>query len=153
MRNTRAALLAAAIAGGGLVAYRLTEPDVSLPPVSPILAAADFDRDGDVDGTDSLTFINCFNGSNRPPKSQCTPAQALLADLDSDADVDGPDYLIFSVCFNGAARPARGMDRDDNGDGRPDCPAGLLITGTVADADGLPVPGYTVTAQTTRRTP
>lgn len=65
---------------------------------------ADFDWDGDVDGTDFLAFSTCFNGSLRPPKPTCKDANA---NFDGDTDVDGQDFMTFSRCFNGSNRPPK----------------------------------------------
>jgi hypothetical protein len=70
-------------------------------PTGPI-CFPDLDWDGDVDGTDFLTFINCFNGSLNPPAPGC---MNLNADMDSDGDVDGTDFLTWVTCFNGSLQP------------------------------------------------
>jgi hypothetical protein len=62
----------------------------------------DMDGNGDVSGTDFLTFINCFNGSLNPPLPGCL---TRFADLDCDGDVDGVDFLTWIGCFNGALNP------------------------------------------------
>ena len=61
---------------------------------------ADMDRDGDVDLADFISFQACFNGPNRPPKSDC----AGQADFDGDGDVDLADFGAFQDCFNGPNR-------------------------------------------------
>ncbi len=66
-------------------------------------AAADFDKDADVDLADFSTFQACFNGPNRVPRQTgCT-----AADLDHDGDVDLADFAAFQTCFNGPNRPPR----------------------------------------------
>ena len=66
-------------------------------------AAADFDKDGDVDLIDFSHFQACFNGPNQPPaQSGCTDA-----DLDDDTDVDLNDFTVFQGCFNGPNQTPR----------------------------------------------
>ncbi|HOW18267.1 MAG TPA: dockerin type I domain-containing protein, partial [Phycisphaerae bacterium] len=66
-------------------------------------AAADFDKDADVDLADFSAFQACFNGPNRVPRQTgCT-----AADLDHDGDVDLADFAAFQTCFNGPNRPPR----------------------------------------------
>jgi len=59
--------------------------DISDMPVAP--AAADFDEDGDVDGSDLTEWTGSFG----------LPSGALHSDGDSDADgdVDGADFLVW----------------------------------------------------------
>ncbi len=58
---------------------------------SPVIEAADFDADGDVDLADFAQFTRCFNGPENPPAPDC----AVDADLDNDDDVDADDFVIF----------------------------------------------------------
>ncbi|MBN1513142.1 MAG: right-handed parallel beta-helix repeat-containing protein, partial [Phycisphaerae bacterium] len=58
---------------------------------SPVIGAADFDADGDVDLADFAQFARCFGGPENPPASQCE----VDADLDNDDDVDADDFVIF----------------------------------------------------------
>jgi uncharacterized protein (TIGR03790 family) len=82
-----------AMANNGSTAFLIVEP-----------VQADFDRDGDVDGPDFITFAVCYRGSNTPPAPSCA---TLATDLDGDGDVDGLDFLTFSNCHNGSDRPPR----------------------------------------------
>ena len=58
----------------------------------------DFDRDGDVDLADVVTFQACFSGSGTtfPGATIC-----YAADLDWDGDVDLADLLTFQAHFTG----------------------------------------------------
>ncbi len=69
--------------------------------VTPYVAPADFDRDGDVDLADFSLFQLCFNGPNTPPALHCS----VDADMDADSDVDLGDFALFQTCFNGPNRP------------------------------------------------
>ncbi len=63
---------------------------------------ADFDRDGDVDGSDLAVFSADFG------RTDCFDTGTCEADFDYDGDVDGSDLAIFSADF-----------------GRTDCPCNL----------------------------
>jgi hypothetical protein len=76
--------------------------DYALTVAASPFAAADFDRDGDVDLTDFSYFQMCFNGPNRP----AAQPGCVFADLDDDNDVDLTDFAVFQGCFNGPNRPA-----------------------------------------------
>lgn len=69
----------------------------------PIVSAADFDCDGDVDGSDFGMFAGCFNGDGNPVSAACRDM-----DLTGDGDVDGADFGIFATCFNGSSNPPNG---------------------------------------------
>jgi hypothetical protein len=57
-------------------------------------ATADFDGDGDVDGTDFLRFLSGWSGSgNLTPDFAC--------DFDLDWDVDLADFAVFSSAYTG----------------------------------------------------
>ena len=59
-------------------------------------AAADFDRDRDVDGADFITFVACVTGPDHgPPVSGCD-----IADLDGDQDIDADDFGRLQRCLN-----------------------------------------------------
>ena len=64
----------------------------------------DLNFDGDADGTDFLTFSNCYNGPANSPNAAC---ENLSADFDKDGDVDGTDFLTFANCDNGSLNPPR----------------------------------------------
>jgi hypothetical protein len=66
-------------------------------PLYAVTPAADFDRDGDVDGDDLAVFRICGRGPNIPVPDTCRPA-----DFDGDADVDQADFGIWQRCFSGA---------------------------------------------------
>lgn len=53
------------------------------------LAGADFDADGDVDGTDLATWQNAYNTTS-------------LGDADEDGDSDGRDFLLWQQQFTGS---------------------------------------------------
>lgn len=78
---------------------RLEKPITGLPPDT---AAADFDRDGDVDQVDFGVFQACLSGSGFP---QTNPA-CIEARLDGDEDVDQDDFGLFQGCMSGAHVPA-----------------------------------------------
>ena len=59
----------------------------------------DFDRDGDVDGSDLAVFAAYFG------RTDCQTGPICEGDFDSDGDVDGSDLAIFAADF-----------------GRTDCP-------------------------------
>ncbi len=59
----------------------------------------DFDKDGDVDGSDLAIFSREFG------RTDCSPANPCRADFDNDGDEDGSDLAVFSRDF-----------------GRTDCP-------------------------------
>jgi hypothetical protein len=60
-------------------------------------APADFDRDGDVDATDTAHFEQCRTGpAITPPEEGCENA-----DLDNDEDVDQSDFGLLQRCFSG----------------------------------------------------
>jgi polysaccharide biosynthesis protein PslG len=61
-------------------------------------AAADFDRDGDIDQVDFGHFQACYSGSGIDPDPACTDAK-----LDMDADVDLDDFAVFQTCMSGPA--------------------------------------------------
>lgn len=65
------------------------------------LCAADFDEDGDVDGTDLTAFESCASGPAVPFTTGCSEK-----DLDSDNDVDQSDFGIFQRCYSGEGNPA-----------------------------------------------
>jgi predicted amidohydrolase len=65
-------------------------------------ARGDFDADTDADLRDYGRFLDCYNGSGRPPAMACR----FDADFDNDGDVDFTDYWDFLSCFNGPNRPA-----------------------------------------------
>ena len=58
---------------------------------------ADFDRDGDVDLTDYLLFVECFTKAGQPHQEGCGDA-----DLDGDGDVDLTDLVSFQSAFTGS---------------------------------------------------
>jgi hypothetical protein len=64
---------------------------------------ADLDNDGDVDMTDYLKFVSCYNGPNAPPAQPDCDA----ADFDTDGDADLLDYSHFLDCYNGPNNPPR----------------------------------------------
>jgi hypothetical protein len=53
----------------------------------------DFDRDGDVDGTDLAGFSADFG------RTDCDIAPTCNGDFDGDNDVDGSDLALFSADF------------------------------------------------------
>jgi len=63
----------------------------------PPLAAADLDRDGDVDQEDFGAFQQCLSGLLIPQEN---PACAM-AKLDTDSDVDRFDMALFVNCLSG----------------------------------------------------
>ncbi|NLX96944.1 MAG: hypothetical protein GXY83_12275 [Rhodopirellula sp.] len=63
----------------------------------PPLAAADLDRDGDVDQEDFGAFQQCLSGLLIPQEN---PACAM-AKLDTDSDVDRFDMALFFNCLSG----------------------------------------------------
>ena len=65
--------------------------DACEPPAPACLA--DFDNDGDVDGTDSAIFAADFGRTN------CSSGPACEADFDLDNDVDGIDASVFASEF------------------------------------------------------
>lgn len=64
----------------------------------PPFVPADFDRDGDVDSVDYLTFHACSSRANvpHPPAPPCAQA-----DFDGDGDVDPDDMGTFQRYFSG----------------------------------------------------
>ncbi|MEA3478482.1 MAG: Ig-like domain-containing protein [Bacteroidota bacterium] len=63
------------------------------------LIKGDFDKDGDVDGSDLATFAADFG------RTDCDTGEDCEGDFDSDNDVDGSDLAVFAANF-----------------GRTDCP-------------------------------
>src|SRR5690606_1154887 len=63
----------------------------------------DFDRDGDVDEDDLITFSTCRSGPWSP-----RPRTALVerADPDDDNDVDQDDFGGFQLAYSGAGNLA-----------------------------------------------
>jgi hypothetical protein len=74
-----------------------------------LLAPADFDRDGDVDGDDFDIFAACAAGPALPYSSACAlPTAAnghIAADFDQDSDADADDFGVVQRCFSGANLP------------------------------------------------
>lgn len=68
---------------------------------SELVAPADFDRDGDVDIVDVVTFHGCFEGPDHPP--QTSPCDD--PDFDGDGDVDLVDFATLQTCFGGPDLP------------------------------------------------
>ena len=64
----------------------------------------DFDRDGDVDGSDLAVFAADFG------RTDCYNTGDCEGDVDYDADVDGSDLAVFAADF-----------------GRTDCPCALPV--------------------------
>jgi hypothetical protein len=62
---------------------------------------ADIDGDGDVDLTDWVHWVSCFDGPDLPPAAP----DCSNADLDGDNDVDLVDFAVFQACFNGSDLP------------------------------------------------
>jgi hypothetical protein len=62
-----------------------------------IPAAADFDRDADVDMNDYGHLQRCLSGEQVPPTNDCIDAR-----LDGDGDVDQSDISVFISCASGA---------------------------------------------------
>ncbi|MDM8008605.1 MAG: VCBS repeat-containing protein [Phycisphaerae bacterium] len=75
-----------------------TEAQLTLP-----VAAADFDRDYDVDGDDWDAFEACATG---PAVSHSGSQICLRTDFDMDNDVDQSDFAIFQRCYSGDGNPA-----------------------------------------------
>jgi hypothetical protein len=63
----------------------------------------DIDRDYDVDLSDYVLFVACFNGPENPPPGNCS----IYVDFDHDYDVDLSDYGVFLDCYNGPGRIPR----------------------------------------------
>jgi hypothetical protein len=61
--------------------------------------SGDFDRDGDVDGSDLAVFASDFG------RTDCDSGPSCEGDFDKDGDVDGSDLAVFAADF-----------------GRTDCP-------------------------------
>jgi len=67
----------------------------------------DFDRDGDVDGTDLEQFTSCTTGPGiAGPPEGCRTSFFSRCDLDGDVDVDQADFGAFQRCFSGLNLPA-----------------------------------------------
>ncbi|HOW73898.1 MAG TPA: PHB depolymerase family esterase [Phycisphaerae bacterium] len=70
----------------------------------------DFDRDGDVDRDDFITFETCAGGPALPYAPGCAlmldTQGFILADSDRDADVDQDDFGVFQRCYSGTGKPA-----------------------------------------------
>ena len=62
--------------------------------------AGDFDRDGDVDGTDYGQLAGCFTGPDVPFGAGCDPA-----DFDLDGDVDCDDVTLFRTVWTEGGTP------------------------------------------------
>ncbi len=75
--------------------------EATLTVTEPTFAAADLDRDGDVDLDDFAVFQLCFAGPNRAFRSECD-----VVDFDRDGDVDLSDFAVFQACFGGPNRPS-----------------------------------------------
>jgi len=58
--------------------------------------APDFDRDGDVDQEDLVSFEACASGPAIPWAPDCQDR-----DFDTDGDVDQEDFALFQVCISG----------------------------------------------------
>jgi hypothetical protein len=71
-------------------------------------AAADFDRDCDVDQADFQHFQGCGSGPFIP---QADP-NCANADLDGDGDVDQEDFGVFQRCYSGANLPVGALCTD-----------------------------------------
>ena len=68
----------------------------------PPVIIGDFDRDGDVDGTDYDHFAVCSSGPEIPQNDQACAS----AKLDDDEDVDQSDFGVFQRCISGENIPA-----------------------------------------------
>ena len=54
--------------------------------------SGDFDEDGDVDGDDAVTFIDCYSGGG---------TDCHIGDFDGDEDVDCDDWAMFKAVWSG----------------------------------------------------
>ena len=70
--------------------------------MSPAVARADFDGDGDVDQTDFAFLQICFTGLAHGYRQPVCG----MADFDSDNDVDAYDLTAFLKCISGSDQPA-----------------------------------------------
>jgi len=70
------------------------------PSSPPMTVAADFDRDGDVDGVDVATFIACAHGPYVGLEQDCE-----AVDLDGDGDGDQTDFAELQRCLGGPFVP------------------------------------------------
>ena len=111
------------LAGNPRFVDNLITPDTGngTPPIvdmgayeAPASVLADVDGDGDVDGTDFAFFAACFNKSNNPPRSGCSPDQIAAFDFDNDNDIDGIDFTTFASCFNKTGNPPRTLGCPQN---------------------------------------
>jgi len=67
----------------------------------PVTAFADFDFDGDVDGSDVAAFESCASGPGVEAEANCT-----YCDFDQDQDVDHADFALMQRCISGWGIPA-----------------------------------------------
>jgi hypothetical protein len=68
----------------------------------PPVMRGDFDRDGDVDGSDVQTFVACLSGPAVAPGPACAGM-----DFEPDGDVDMVDFGVLQCCVSGVNRPAK----------------------------------------------
>jgi PKD repeat protein len=70
--------------------------DWNIVDVTPALAPADYDEDGDVDDNDAVAFFACASGPTVPFATGCADR-----DFDGDNDVDHTDFAAFQRCITG----------------------------------------------------
>jgi hypothetical protein len=86
--------------------------DIGAFELQPIVASADFDEDGDVDGRDFLAWQRGFG----------TPAPTAVkadGDSDNDTDVDGADLLVWQEQYGEEELSAVSNEGSDPGDATP----------------------------------
>jgi hypothetical protein len=80
---------------GGVVRRPLTAADVGPAWLAPTFLAADFNQDGNVDGTDLATWSNSFGAASGAPPD--------AGDANGDGAIDGSDFLLWQRQVNVSA--------------------------------------------------
>jgi hypothetical protein len=83
------------VSAGGVVRRPLTAADVGPAWLAPTFLAADFNRDGNVDGADLATWSGSFGAASGAPPD--------AGDANGDGATDGSDFLIWQQQVNVSA--------------------------------------------------